>query len=359
MNSQHTVSGATRFGSIIRTPCLRPFRNQLLLGPKGSPQNPFYSLLTLNQLGRLTPAWAHADLPLGLGFAMDQAQAGNMRLLPLYTPEEIAQEPSRHKTALLHIPGNPGAPYAIITPGGAYLSVAITVEGLPVAARLHDRGYHVFILQYRCGRRGRLPKPFYDLQAALRYITGHADALKVCPTGYAVMGFSAGGHVAASAGTTNFGYGAIGVPKPGCVILGYPLVSLEERNLPVNATIYTYMGRTWRKTLPPTYILNHMDATYPPTYIWQCRDDGILPFHGNSEAFAGKAKALGVPCQFRPVEKGGHGLGLGNNSLAQGWLDEAVRFWERHVTAATDSPVPAPAGASDAPPPEGCTLRRR
>ena len=330
MNDSPTVSRHTRFGDVLRLPGLAPFKNQLLLGPKGSPQNPFYARLTIGQLERMTPAWRHADLVSGLEFARQEAAAGQLRSLPLYTPEELREDPTRAKASLLFLPGKPGAPYAIIAPGGAYINVAITVEGLPVGARLHEAGYHVFLLQYRCGRRGQLPKPFQDMQAALRYITAHAEALQVRPTDYAVFGFSAGGHVAASTGTLNFGYSAIGLPKPACIVLGYPLVSLEERNMAVNSFLQLYMGRTWRSTLPPTYILDHMDKTYPPTYLWQCRDDEILPFHGNGLAFSKRAKELGVECRFRPVDKGGHGMGVALNSEAQGWLEEAIAFWEAH-----------------------------
>ena len=73
-----------------------------------------------------------------------------------------------------------------------------------------------------------------------------------------------------------------------------------------------------------------MDQKYPPTYLWQCRDDHLLSFQANAVAFARKAKALGVPCRFRPVERGGHGLGLAENSQAQGWLAEAVAFWQAY-----------------------------
>lgn len=324
------VNGRTRFGDVLRMPCLQPFRDQLLLGPKGSPQNPLYNRLTMDQLGRLTPAWSHAGLAEGLNFAIAQAEAGQMQNLPLYDSPALAEDPTCAEAKLLFLPGKAGAPYVVIAPGGAYINVAIAVEGLPVAARLHKMGYTVFLLQYRCGRNGRLPKPFYDMQASLRYITAHASELGVDPSGYAVMGFSAGGHVAASTGTVNFGWRAAGLPKPAAIILGYPLVSLAERNLAVNCFIYTYMGRQWRTSLPPTYILDYMDQKYPPTYLWQCQDDHLLSFQANAVAFARKAKALGVPCRFRPVERGGHGLGLAENSQAQGWLAEAVAFWQAY-----------------------------
>lgn len=330
MNTIPPVTEHTRFGALLRDPRLSPFRDQLILGPKGSPQNPFYSLLTIGQLERLTPVWRHAGLASGLEFALRAADAGQLQSLPLYTAQELRQDPSRSKASLLFLPGKPGAPYAIIAPGGAYINVAITVEGLPIGAKLHEAGYSVFLLQYRCGRRGQLPKPFQDMQAALRYITANAQRLRVRPTDYAVFGFSAGGHVAASTGTLNFGYPATGLPKPACIVLGYPLVSLEERNMAVNSFLHLYMGRTWRSTLPPTYILNHMDETYPPTYLWQCRDDRTLPFHGNALAFSERAKELGVVCRFRPVARGGHGMGLALDSEAQGWLEEAIAFWEAH-----------------------------
>ncbi len=335
MKPLEKVTESTRFRSVLQEPSVKPFKKSMRLGPTGI--NFFYDALPLGALYHLSPAWEHTGIPMGIDFFLQEARAGKVQSLPIYTRQELAQDPTKEKAELLFLPGRPGAPYAIIMPGGAYFSVAISVEGLPVGARLHELGYSVFFLRYRCGRNGELPKPFYDLQASVRYITAHAQALQIDPQGYGIFGFSAGGHVAASMGTDNFGYLPQGLPKPGAMILGYPLLSLEERNFSINFVIRTYIGRKWRETLPPTYILNHMDKNYPPTYIWQCRDDKLLPFSGNSEAFQRKARQLGVPCCFRAVNKGGHGLGLGLGSEAEGWLEEAVTFWEAHRTAAATS----------------------
>lgn len=332
------VTKNTRFWSVLHEPSVKPFRKSMRLGPTGI--NFLYNSLSLGALCRISPVWSHTGIPLGVNFFLQEARAGKVQSLPIYTEEELTQDPTRKEAELLFLPGNPGAPYAIITPGGAYFSVAISVEGLPIGAKLHEMGYSVFFLRYRCGRHGELPKPFYDLQAFIRYITDHAQELQVNPQGYGVFGFSAGGHVAASMGTDNFGYLPQGLPKPGAMILGYPLVSLEERNFSINFVIHTYTGRKWREILPPTYILNHMDRNYPPTYIWQCRDDKLLPFSGNGEAFQKKAAQIGVPCCFRAVNKGGHGLGLGLGSEAEGWLEEAVTFWEHYRTAASETTAP-------------------
>ncbi len=334
------VTERTRFRTVLKEPSMKPFRKSMRLGPTGI--NSFYNALPLGALYHLSPAWSHTGIPLGINFFLGEARNGKVQSLPIYTEQELARDPTRREAELLFLPGTPGAPYAIVVPGGAYFSVAISVEGLPVGAKLHEQGYSVFFLRYRCGRHGKLPKPFYDLQASIRYITGHAQALQVNPQGYGIFGFSAGGHVAASMGTDNFGYLPQGLPKPGAMILGYPLVSLEERNLSINFVIRAYTGRRWREILPPTYILNHMDQNYPPTYIWQCRDDKLLPFTGNGEAFRKKAAQLGVPCCFRAVDKGGHGLGLGLGSEAEGWLDEAITFWEAHRTAAAATSAETP-----------------
>lgn len=339
-SSQHApITAQTNFGAALRAPGLQPFVQHLLLGPKGSPQNLLYPRLSINALCRLCPVWRYADLPYGLNAAIAQAQNGRLQFLPVYDSEQVQQDSSKQDVGLLFSAGRPGMPFVLLIPGGAYINVAITVEGLPVAAALNAKGYHVFILRYRCGRRNRLPKPFWDLHAALHYLAEHVSQLQTTMQNYAVLGFSAGGHVAASLGTTNFGWRPQRLPQPAALILGYPLLSLEERNPALQFFIGNYMGIHWRRLLQPTYVLEHMDKGFPPCYLWQCEDDPLLPFHGNGLAFAQRAADIGLDFQFRPVHRGGHGMGLARGSEADGWLDEAVSFWEAHMEGGGAAPV--------------------
>ncbi len=137
----------------------------------------------------------------------------------------------------------------VICPGGGYGVLATDHEGHQVARWFNSQGVAAFVLKYRLGPRYHHPAPLQDAQRAIRYVRGNADKLGVSPDRIGIMGFSAGGHLAATAATHfDKGHADDGDPiqrvscRPDFVILGYPVISFIEefghagsrRNLLVN-----------------------------------------------------------------------------------------------------------------------------
>ena len=262
----------------------------------------------------------------GLTVLRDNVRKGIQVAYDIYTDDEKAKEPDKDNTKLFFFPGKPGKPFMLVCAGGGYATVCSFLEGFPVAARLNRMGYNAFVLSYRVNEVGLLPKPTEDVAAALRLIFANADKFQVSTENYAVAGFSAGGHVTGSWGTNYLGYPRFGMPKPALLVLAYG--ASKTKADPGNFFFRSMVGDN-----PDPEMVKAVDITanvtpdYPATFLWQCKDDPLVPFEA-AEAMDKALETAGVPHRFMAFEKGGHGIGLGDNTDAAGWLDHAVEFWE-------------------------------
>lgn len=205
------------------------------------------------------------------------------------------------------------------------------VEAFPVAKKLNDMGYSASVLNYRVGQEGLLPKPSEDLAQAIKFILSKSEEFKIAKENYAIAGFSAGAHLAATLGTDNYGYKNRDLPKPAALFLGYPLITtdLVYENEEIDKVLVTMAGKSYTQEILDSFsITQNMSKDYPATYIWMCKDDDTVPF-SNSVVMAEKLHELGIPYIYKVVEHGGHGLGLGLDSEAEGWLEEAIDFWKQ------------------------------
>src|SRR5690242_1406710 len=123
----------------------------------------------------------------------------------------------------------------VICPGGSYTHLSMEKEGSLVAQWFNKLGVPAFVLKYRLGPRYHHPNELWDAQRAIRYVRAHATDFHLQPDRIGIMGFSAGGHLAASAGT-HFDTADANAPdpidraddRPDFMILGYPVISMIE-----------------------------------------------------------------------------------------------------------------------------------
>jgi acetyl esterase/lipase len=216
----------------------------------------------------------------------------------VYTEEEKLEQPARRHTGLFFFRGKPGAPFAVISPGGGFSYVGSVHEGFPYAAAISRRGYNAFVLKYRAGQGGAAATA--DLAAALSYVFRHADTLGVGTESYSLWGSSAGARMAAaigSHGAARFGAGQL--PKPSTVVMAYTAHS---------------------DTAPDE----------PPTFVVVGENDGIAP-PSTMERRVATLRSAGTEVAYRRYPNLGHGFGPGTGTSAEGWLDDAVRFWEKFM----------------------------
>lgn len=230
-------------------------------------------------------------------YLRDQASAGNQIFYDIYTEEEKAEDPDKEDTGLFFFRGEPGAKTAIVNAGGGFMYVAAMHDSFPHALELSKRGYNAFALIYRPGADTACE----DLARAIAFLHENAEELQIDMTDYSLWGGSAGARMAAwlgSYGTAAFGEEAY--PAPGAVIM-------------------QYTG------------LSDVTGAEPPTYACVGTSDGIASWR-SMEDYINRIQDHGTDAEIEVFDGLRHGFGLGEGTVAEGWLDYAVSFWERNYT---------------------------
>lgn len=220
-------------------------------------------------------------------------------------------------------------PVAVIVPGGGYGMVCSFIEGTPIARKLNELGVSAFIVYYRTKKKARYLAPQEDLARAIREILTKEEAYHLDMDNYSIWGSSAGGHLAASFGTENMGYPRFHLPKPGVLILSYPVISLR-RELTHIGTHDNLLGRhaTFAQECFAS-VDEQVSASYPPTYLWCGDADATVPPE-NTRRMAAALEMAGVPYQCEIFHGVDHGVGPGTGTAAEGWIKSAVEFWMKN-----------------------------
>ena len=218
--------------------------------------------------------------------------------IDIYTEAEKQANPQLRNTGLFFFRGDTGKPFAICNAGGGFSYVGAMHDSFPHALELSKLGYNALALIYRPG------DAYEDLARAIAYICDHADELGVSRTGYSLWGGSAGARMAATLGNSA------------------NLRSLTGRtDLPqASAVVMQYTGYT---TVSP------YDG---PTYACYGTSDGIASWR-TMQSRLESLSALGIPTEFHSYNGLPHGFGLGTGTVAEGWLIDAVRFWQQQSGA--------------------------
>ena len=222
-------------------------------------------------------------------------------------------------------------PFAVICPGGAYQTVCSSIEGTPIARRLNELGISCFIVYYRVREKARWPHPQDDLASAVKEILARAAEYRVDPKGYSVWGCSAGGHLAASFGTENMGFPRYELPKPGAIVLCYPVISMRPA-LTHDVTHDNLLGKHATAAMERfASVDENVTGSYPPTYLW-CGGADATVDPENTRRMAAALKEAGVPLRCEIIPGVDHGVGPGTGTAAEGWIGRAVDFWRAQVT---------------------------
>jgi len=204
----------------------------------------------------------------------------------------------------------------VVCPGGGYGMLAKDHEGDQIARWLNSLGIQAFVLQYRIAPRYHYPAPLLDAQRAIRFVRAHAADYHIAHNRIGIWGFSAGGHLASTAGT-HFDYGVRDAPdqidgnssRPDFMILAYPVISFT--------TPYTHQGSLHNLLgdhPDPQLVASlsnetQVTAQTPPTFLFHTDEDNGVPPE-NSVLFYLALRKAGVPAELHIYERGPHGVGL-------------------------------------------------
>lgn len=283
-----------------------------------------FNQLKLEEITKIFTAWNLPSMIDGLDYLIQKAEVND-----IFYDIWDQTENGKTETGLTAFPVTDKAKFVVICPGGGYENVCSIAEGFPLAMEMNRLGYAAFILQYRTGKDAKYPGPLEDLAQAVRFILEHAEEFNIDSAGYAVLGFSAGGHLAASFGTKNLGYERYGLPKPEMMILGYPVITMGDKAHEGSRKALLGMEHVNDQRLRDQYsIEKQVNTSYPPVYLWQCEADETVPVE-NSKMLAEALGQNDVPYFYEIFPGKEHGWGLGTGTHADGWVERMVRFWRK------------------------------
>ena len=256
------------------------------------------------------PLW---PLQTSAGKALDQADWASIFL---YLPTEVKPTPG-----------------VVVCPGGGYTMLAMDLEGRQVADWLNNLGIAAFVLHYRLAPHNRYPAPLLDAQRAMRYVRANAKLYNLDPNKIVIMGFSAGGHLAAMAAT----HADVGKPsdefdrassRPDFLVLAYPVISCTAPFAHAWSCKQLLGDHPDPKLADLVSNEKQVTAKTPPTFLFHTNDDdGVSP--ENSVAFYQALRKAGVPAELHIYEHGKHGVGLAPKDPVLSTWPKRLEDWFR------------------------------
>jgi acetyl esterase/lipase len=266
-------------------------------------------------------------------------------VVPLWSgpaPRSHGDTPNDIPSLTVFLPKNPGhpTPAIVICPGGGYEFLAWDHEGVNEAEWFQERGIAAFVLKYRLPINGyRHPVPLLDAQRAMRLVRDKTDDWNLDASQIGLMGFSAGGHLAATL-NTHFDAGNPNATdpvdrlscRPDFTVLVYPVISMDD-------TI-THAGSKANLLGPdpdPADVAHLSTETQvtpqtPPTLLVHAQDDGPVPIE-NSRLMLAALQEAGVLSLIHEYPTGGHGFGYFHDQEKNkviGWLERAHEWLKSH-----------------------------
>ena len=262
--------------------------------------NSSYYTTVLKDVGSLMPYHSHVrpDIVLSsVNHMINEVRGGKTIFYNFYSVQQKQQDPSLVQTGLFFFRGKRGAPFAVVCPGGGFSYVGSLHEGFPLAQEIIKNDLNVFVIRYRIGSEQRATQ---DLAAALSYIFNNAESLGVSTKDYSLWGSSAGARMVGNIALNGVAvYVGNKLPKPATAIIAY--------------------------TGHSSY-----SADFPPTFLTVAANDGIANVNIVDRRVQ-NLKAAGVEVEYCRYQTAGHGFGTGKGTDAEGWMDDAIRFWKKHI----------------------------
>jgi acetyl esterase/lipase len=251
------------------------------------------------------------------------------------SPVHLSYSKVSHPTLTVWQPpaGKRNGTAVVVCPGGGYVHLAMTHEGTDVAAWLNSLGITAFVLKYRLPSDETMVDktigPLQDAQRAIQLVRQRAAEWGVSPGKIGILGFSAGGHLASTAGT-HFSTPVIANPanislRPDFMVLLYPVISFDDSTGHRGSRDFLIgknpsAEQVWKYS-------NQLQVTdqTPPTFLIHAEDDKTVQVI-NSINFYEALERHHVPAEMHLYPKGGHGFGLWNHTTKDQWPDRLANW---------------------------------
>ena len=211
---------------------------------------------------------------------------------------------------------NPTKTGVVVAPGGGYQHLAMEKEGFAIARWLNQQGIAAFVLRYRLGPQYHHPTELGDAQRAIRYVRAHASEYGIEKDRLGMWGFSAGGHLTATAGTQfDAGHSDAADPidressRPQFLILAYPVITLMDPEAHTGSRKFLLGDNPDPALVTSMSAQTRVTADTPPTFLFTTTDDKTVPVMNSVMFYQALVKA-GVPAEMHIFQHGAHGAGL-------------------------------------------------
>lgn len=292
MNTPTLYTRKSLIRDIQKDPCFKGFGSLLF------PLNrSYYHGNTLEELSMTWYSHIDPDMSVEIINTLKQRVLHSQKVFyDIYSEEEKRQDPSKRNTGLFFFKGKPNTPFAICNAGGAFAYVGAMHDSFPHALCISKHSYNAFALIYRCHPQ----LACLDLIRAIEFIHEHAKELEVKTNDYSLWGGSAGARMAAWAGSYAKEYFHTStIEKPAAIIMQYT---------------------------------SYQDFTPNDPACFACvgDNDWIAPWQ-EMKYRLDQMKRYGIDTQFHHYPGLPHGFGLGTNTVAQGWIKQALSFWQEYM----------------------------
>jgi acetyl esterase/lipase len=233
--------------------------------------------------------------------------------------------------------GHENGSAVVVLPGGAYTHLAGNLEGRQIADWFTSRGFRVFILSYRLSSNGYLlPVPLLDARRAVQTVRARASDYHINPNRIVMIGFSAGGHLAALAATQPVDGNPDAIDpieressRPDFLVLGYPWIGAISNDTTHLSYCKLFNVMDQCEALRASYSPDlFVTAKTPPTFWYHTADDQTVPVEQGLRFYEALIKA-GVPAEAHIFAHGPHGSGLGKGDLSMDQWPGLLETWLR------------------------------
>ena len=287
-------------------------------------------------LDKLLPEGFIKDLIGFFNGQNDVVPYDDSRSIPLWEEKDIPLYDGERKPYIVpYLLKDKKAPAVVIAPGGAYLYVSMQNEGVDIAKRFNELGFHAIVVCYRASPC-RYPCPQLDFIRAMQMVRNNAEKWGIIENQVIAMGFSAGGHLATSingihdelremTGDLSHING-----KADAVIGGYPMIDLKCKGFGITCD-KIFLGKGYSKELSDKLcVQNLIDENYPPMFLFSMENDPIVPTQINCLVAEKVLNEKGVPNELHIYRGNTHGFGLAEGLEAGQWVEQSVEFLKKN-----------------------------
>lgn len=282
----------SKISDVIKNPNFKDFGH--LLFPT---DHSYYSGTTLKDLNLTFYSNIQPDKTVEIINTLYNYSKNNIQIFfRIYSEKEIQNNPKLNDVGLFFFPGKPYEKFAICNAGGAFRFVGAIHDSFPHCLELSKKGYNAFALIYRVNN------PYEDLAKSIEFLYDNSEKLKINKNNYSLWGGSAGARMAAVCGNKKY------------------LFDLTKRkDIPqCSSIIMQYTG------------YNDFNKYDGNTFVCVGKNDWIA----NWKIMENRLKNLqkfGIKTEFHAYDGLDHGFGLGTGTIADGWIDYAIKFWENNI----------------------------